>query len=207
MWDGSLRHTLQTESRIAPARQRHQPVRRNGRPETVRSLRPVPGARSAPPRYGRLRESLWQAVSGRQRYARMTIRALRDPDWRQPAAAHNPGALRRGAVVSRADGRSCSIWSTTTPSTLRAISTRCRRRNAGSTLRWPISGNRRPPGKSPTGLGSRNEPMQRATEAPDRSAESWRSMGGTERRKLYYVAERLYNIYYLMRRVRGNQPP
>lgn len=27
--------------------------------------------------------------------------------------------------------------------------------------------------------------------------------GGTERRKLYYVAERLYNIYYLMRRARG----
>ena len=30
--------------------------------------------------------------------------------------------------------------------------------------------------------------------------------GGTERRKLYYVAERLYNIYYLMRRARRPAP-
>ncbi len=30
--------------------------------------------------------------------------------------------------------------------------------------------------------------------------------GGTERRKLYYVAERLYNIYYLMRRAHGPAP-
>ena len=30
--------------------------------------------------------------------------------------------------------------------------------------------------------------------------------GGTERRRLYYVAERLYNIYYLMRRARGPAP-
>ncbi len=30
--------------------------------------------------------------------------------------------------------------------------------------------------------------------------------GGTVRRKLYYVAERLYNIYYLLRRARGQAP-
>ena len=30
--------------------------------------------------------------------------------------------------------------------------------------------------------------------------------GGTARRKLYYLAERLYNIYYLMRRARGPAP-
>ncbi|MDD9997063.1 MAG: hypothetical protein OXQ89_04900 [Rhodospirillaceae bacterium] len=30
--------------------------------------------------------------------------------------------------------------------------------------------------------------------------------GGTARRKLYYVAERLYNIYYLLRRSRGSVP-
>ena len=30
--------------------------------------------------------------------------------------------------------------------------------------------------------------------------------GGTPRRKLYYLAERLYNIYYLMRRARGPAP-
>ena len=30
--------------------------------------------------------------------------------------------------------------------------------------------------------------------------------GGTTRRKLYYLAERLYNIYYLMRRARGPAP-
>ncbi|MDE0433052.1 MAG: ATP-binding protein [Bryobacterales bacterium] len=30
--------------------------------------------------------------------------------------------------------------------------------------------------------------------------------GGTPRRKLYYVSERLYNIYYLMRRARGPAP-
>ena len=30
--------------------------------------------------------------------------------------------------------------------------------------------------------------------------------GGTARRKLYYVAERLYNIYYLLRRSRGPVP-
>ena len=30
--------------------------------------------------------------------------------------------------------------------------------------------------------------------------------GGSPRRKLYYVAERLYNIYYLMRRARGPSP-
>ncbi|MDE0333487.1 MAG: ATP-binding protein [Defluviicoccus sp.] len=30
--------------------------------------------------------------------------------------------------------------------------------------------------------------------------------GGSERRKLYYVAERLYNIYYLIRRARGPDP-
>ena len=30
--------------------------------------------------------------------------------------------------------------------------------------------------------------------------------GGSARRKLYYLTERLYNIYYLMRRARGPAP-
>ena len=92
---------------------------------------------------------------------------------------------------------------TTTRNTSRAISRRCRRWNGGSTWRWP-------------GLWKPSTAREIADLArldTNKCSALLKRLegrgvvgveGGTPRRRQYYLTERLYNIYYLLRRGGGS---
>ena len=91
------------------------------------------------------------------------------------------------------------IWLMNTPNILRAISRLFLRKKDESTWRWLDCGNRRltkeVASQARVNVNKCSAQLKRLV---DRGAVSMED--GAKRRRTYYVAERMYNIYYLLRR-------
>ena len=148
--------------------------------------------------------TLWQTVSGQAR-APQTIQALRILTGGSPRLLTHRGPVRHQSVVPRADGG--SPRSGRRPYRVFQEPPRCAPGAGakGISSPLPISGSRRTRARSRNGPGSGPaSAVPSLARLVDRGAVE--VSGGSARRKLYYLTERLYNIYYLMRRARGPAP-
>ncbi len=196
-----LRHTLQTEPRIlllASATSRFEQIDDPNRALydlfRVLPLRPLDTADCA---------TLWQAVSGQHR-APQTIRALRILTGGSPRLLTI--VARFGAELSFRELMADLLdlvddHTEYFKSHLDALPAQERRVYLALADLWKPATAREIADRARLETSKCSAHLARLTE---RGAVE--VTGGSARRKLYYVAERLYNIYYLMRRARGPSP-
>ena len=128
-----------------------------------------------------------------------------DSHGRQSPAADHRGPVRRQSVVPRADGRIFSTWLMTIQSTFKshldALPAQERKVYLALADLWKPANAREIAERARLGTSKCSAQLARLV---DKGAVE--VSGGSARRKLYYLTERLYNIYYLMRRARGPAP-
>ena len=133
------------------------------------------------------------------------------PPKRSGRSRSSPAATRASSPSSPASAptapsatswRTSSTSSTSTPNTSRATSNPSRPRNAASTSPSPASGN--PPRPREIAALARLNTNACSAQLKRLVARGAVAVdGGTPRRRRYYMTERLYNIYYLLRRGTG----
>ena len=196
-----LRHTLQTEPRVlllASATSRFEEIDNPDRPLydlfRVLTLRPLDKEGCA---------TLWQTVTGQRR----------TPDEVQPLKILTGGSPRLLTIVARF-GANLSFRELMADlldlvddhtvyfkSHLEALPAQERRVYLALADLWKPATAREIADRSRLQTSQCSAQLKRLTGRGVVEA-----MGGTERRKLYYIVERLYNIYYLMRRARQPAP-
>ena len=196
-----LRHTLQTESRIVLLASATSRFDEMGDPEQafydlfrVLALRPLDTEDCA---------ILWQAVSGRPR-APQTIRALRILTGGSPRLLTI--LARFGAELSFRELMDDLLnlvddHTEYFKSHLDSLAAQERKVYLALVHLWKPVPAREIADRARLETSQCSAQLKRLTERG-----VVEMAGGTERRKLYYVAERLYNIYYLIRRARGPDP-